>query len=336
MEFTNTEDLIRQYVSFKHQSSGWNACYCEYCGDGKRQKGPRAGFLFQNDVVMFHCFNCGMDGSFSPAREFPWSRGMNKVFDSFGIPKASIMQLIKATQAINGVKSIPQKHTRPLQPISLPKHFYPLSSAAPDNIIANAAKTFLKDVKHINPESYPFYLSTCITDANDPDAAFIKSLRNRLIIPFFKGTQLIYYIARSLDEDSNLKYLNLNKPKSNIIYGYDRLYEDEDNILFVTEGFTDAYHVKGVAVLENSMTQDQIEILEQSPRRKIVIPDRKGDSNRLAEQAVELGWGLSLPKIGRCKDVTEGILEYGKLYILDSIMKNIKEGRAAQTALKFI
>lgn len=331
--YNSIEDIIRSHVTFTGAGQ-WNTCRCLLCGDSKKDAyKARGGWAFEADIAFYSCFNCGYKGSFSPSRAHCWSKGMAKVFEAFGIPKQAIMKLIADTRASLSLPTIPQRVTRLLQPISLPPHFYSLSQAEPDNLVAQRAKAFLQDEKAISPSSYPFYLSTCITSKDDPDAAFIKSLRNRLIIPFFKGEEMVYYIARTLD-DSRLKYINLNKPKGNVVYGFNRLYEDMDSVLFVCEGWSDAHHVKGVAVLENAMSADQIDILEASPRLKVVIPDRKGDSNRLAEQAVELGWGISIPKMGECKDVVEGILQYGKLYVLDSIMSNIKHGRQASIALK--
>ena len=95
MDFNNIEDVVRQYVIFKGSSSnGWNHCYCEYCGDGKREKGPRGNWLFSDDMAFYNCWNCGAKASFDPHREIPFSKDMHGIFKSFGIPLRECYALI--------------------------------------------------------------------------------------------------------------------------------------------------------------------------------------------------------------------------------------------------
>jgi len=91
--------------------------------------------------------------------------------------------------------------------------------------------------------------------------------------------------------------------------------------------------LNGVAVLTNKITNTQIELLNRTERQKVVVPDRRNDSNMLAKKALELGWGLSLPDIKPYKDISEAIEYYGILYVVDSVMKNIKYGKFANLSL---
>lgn len=332
------EDIVRANVSFSHGAArnGWNRVYCAVCGDGSRTKGPRGGWLFQDEMCFYHCFNCGVDGNFDPNRDIAYSKDMSKIFNSFNIPRDQISSIVfKKKVAKTGPAAKPKREKIAIKPIEIPNHFYKLNEADTDDLIAIKAREYLQN-RHIDPSSYPFYLSTGVSHTDDPaDISLAKSLRNRLIIPSMRNNKMVYYIARSLDPNSKLKYLNASVPKTNIIYGFDKLYTNIKIPLFVQEGFFDAYHLDGVAVLQNKMTKDQIDILEKSPRMKVVVPDRHGDSKKLAEQALDLGWGLAIPDIGACKDTNEAIIKYGKLYVIDSIMKNIKTGRAAEMHLKF-
>ena len=148
---------------------------------------------------------------------------------------------------------------------------------------------------------------------------------------------MIYYQARSLDDNAQKKYLNMEIPKTNIIFNMDQLYRNYDRPLYVFEGAFDAIHVDGVAVMENNMTSNQIEILSKSPRKKVIVPDRKGDSKKLAQQAVELGWGIALPEIGSSnKDLCEGILRFGKLHILNSLVTKTYYGKEARLMASFV
>jgi hypothetical protein len=47
-----------------------------------------------------------------------------------------------------------------------------------------------------------------------------------------------------------------------------------------------------------------------------------------------LGWSIALPEISPYKDVSDGIMNYGVLYVINSIMKNIKPAKMANFFLK--
>lgn len=335
-KYDTIEEIVSSTLVFKGESNGWFRTYCEVCGDGSRTKGPRGGWRFDGEMCFYHCFNQGCEGNFDPNREIPYSKDMNKIFLAFGIPKDPINTILFKKKLERGTPLVKQKReSKTANPIAVPDHFYKLCDAEPDDVIAIKAKDYLITERFIDPSEYPFYLSTGISKSTNPkDISLAKSLRNRIIIPSFKREQMVYWIARSLDKNSKLRYLNLDIPKGNIIYGFDRLYAATRAPLFICEGFFDAFHVNGVAVLENSMTKDQIDLIDRSPRTKIVIPDKHGDSKRLAEQALDKGWSISLPDIGSCTDISKGIAKYGKLYVIDSIVKNIQYGRSARLSLK--
>jgi hypothetical protein len=336
------EDVVKGKLVFNRGTSGkgWNLIYCEVCGDGSRTKGPRGGWLFQDEMCFYHCFNCGVDGNFDPNREMPFSKDMRKIFNAFGIEEQEYYTVVNQAKMKNGDQPAakPKYIDNPIVPIDIPKHFYPLSLAAPDDMYANMAKEFLTTKWFISPKAYDFFLSTGISkDPNPKVQAIAKTLRTRLIIPIFKNGKMIYFQARDLTGTHSKKYINPEEnSRSNLIYNFDALYKDLEMPLYICEGFADAFHLDGVAVFENKISRQQIKIIEKTPRQKVVVPDRKGDSYKLAEQALELGWSISLPDIGDCKDITEAIGRYGKLYVLKSIARNIKTGYEAQVALKLV
>ena len=101
-------------------------------------------------------------------------------------------------------------------------------------------------------------------------------------------------------------------------------YTSLDKYLFVVEGFFDALHVDGISVQQNKMSSQQMDMIGSSPRKKVVIPDFNGDSNKLAEQALSKGWGLALPDYHEeCDDVTQAIQQFGKMTALQKIMDGI-------------
>ncbi len=325
------EELIRTYVDFyKERENGWNSTYCEVCGDGSHTKGRRGGWLFSEECVFYHCFNCGVDGNFDPNREFPFSKNMRNIFDSFGIPKkeynliAYISKDVKTTPIYSPVK-IPR--------IDIPDHFYLLSKAKRHNLIAEKAIYYLLR-RNINLRKYKFYLSTGNSKINVGENAKAKSLFGRIIIPFFNKGNLIYYQARALENNSKLRYLDADGSKTSILFNMDELYKITESPLFVTEGVFDAMLVNGCATLENRLSNNQIELLQKSKRRKVIIPDFKSDSQTLVRQALDLGWEVSFPELGDMKDISAASEKYGILYTLVSVMNNIKEGHLAKFNLK--
>jgi hypothetical protein len=328
MAHNNIEDIVRDHVNFKGiSSSGWNSTYCEYCGDGARTKGPRAGWLFEGDMAFFNCFNCGGEASFDPNREVPMSRDMWGVMRSFNIPLSEVMGLVKDDRPKKGIK----KRKLEFNFIDLPDHFYPLKESSGNDEIANLARHHLINKRRINPDKFNFYLSTGITKSGDPkDENIAKAFRNRLIIPAYVNDRLIGYEGMLL-KGQGKKYLSVGK---NLIHGYNNMFGRDAHVpIFVTEGFFDAYHLNGVAVLTNKITSMQIEILNKSNRPKIVVPDRGNTHNMLAEKALELGWGLSLPEISPHKDISEAIEHEGILKVVDSVVKNVKYGKFAHLFL---
>lgn len=332
-KYESFEDLVREHVSFTGlPSNGWHPCYCEVCGDGSRTKGPRGGWLFQDEMAFFNCFNQGCEGSYDPERENPLSNGMYAALEAFGVPikDYKLLQLKLKQESGNTTKKVETRRA-PIVTIPIPSHFYLLSEADADDLIAEKAKDYLAG-RNIDYRKYPFYLSTGKAKKSDlpNEITHAKALKDRIIIPAFRGDNLIYYQARAMDPKAKSKYINPDTPRGNIIIGMDRLYQDVKAPLFVTEGFFDAYHLNGVAVMENKLTAQQVELLSRSPRRKVIVPDRNGDSKRLALDAIANDFGVSIPNWGGETDVDKAVRRYGRLYVAKSIVDNIKFGMAAR------
>lgn len=330
-KYSNIEDIVRDHVNFsgKVSSKGWNSVYCEVCGDGRRTKGPRGGWLFSDDMVFYNCFNCPAEGNFDPHREYPFSKEMYGIFSSFNIPVKYCYDLIPEDK----------KGTREVKPKKVeytfmdpPDFLYPLVEGDPSNSVVQAALNHLEEERLIDPFEFPFYLSNGKTSSNKMDVqTMARTTKNRLIIPAFVNERMIGFEAMALGNQKT-KYITHG---THVVHGHDNLFKgDRSNYLFITEGFFDSYHLKGFATGTNNITKSQIELLEKSPRPKIVVPDRLNSHEALAEKALELGWGLSLPKIKPYKDISEAIKNYGILYVVESVMKNIHYGKNAQICLK--
>jgi hypothetical protein len=222
-----------------------------------------------------------------------------------------------------------EKRATSIEPaiIQLPNFAVPLTDT--DNEWNQFAIEYLRDKRAINWKDYPFYIVNELTE--HPDC---KRWYGRLIIPIYKNNNLIFYQGRDLSDTRPKKYLNPTVDRENILYGFDNLFADHDDPLYVTEGWFDSFMIKGAAVFGNHMTPAQIKWLNQSRRDKVIIPDKFGDGHLLAEQAIELGWSVSYPDIGSCKDVNDAIVKYGMLYTLKTIRENTCTDFAAEARMR--
>lgn len=332
----NIEDVVRSHIAFIYgvSSKGWNTVYCEVCGDGKRTKGPRAGWNFDGDACFYHCFNCGVDANFDPHRDHPLSKNMYNVFEAYGIGSKDYNAVILKDSKV-AKKRVKRKRVY-LPKTNVPDYFKFLSEFDDNDVLATKARSFLSEKYHITQDDYPFFLSTGKTASSDRgDQYRSKYLRNRIIIPAYHNKRMIYWQARIFIGESDKKYVSASVDNSSgVLFGLDNMFTNMDQPLYITEGFFDSWHVNGIAVITNKMSQPKIDLLSRNNRLKVVIPDYNMDGMNLANQAMELGWGISLPKIFPETDICGAIARYGKLFVVKSIVSNTFHENQAPERLK--
>ncbi len=319
------ERLIRSYVPLGNHptSKGWFPVVCQVCMDHGR-KGQRAAFNFSSGLG-YHCYNCGFVVGFNE-RSSEISDDMVKLLDCYHIPRSEWEHLyIELLSKQNKYQSSPEyKQLKSIEPtvLSLPDHFVPLADYDPEDMWRIIAEDHLIEERGIDPLEYPFYLSGH------------KDWLGRLIIPIYnRKNELIYYQGRSLI-DHPRKYLSPPEGKSKVLYGFNQIYTHSISPLLIVEGFFDAFVIGGCALLGNDISDEQIEHISRSQRKKVLIPDRIGNGQLSAHKAIELGWGICTPSIGDCKDISAAVKKYGKMYVMNTIMENIAEGFMAEINVK--
>ena len=103
------------------------------------------------------------------------------------------------------------------------------------------------------------------------------------------------------------------------MYGLD---EQNFNKVFciVVEGPVDAIHIDGCAIGGSEINDQQAMLINKLGKDIIVVPDRDKAGSKLVEQAIENGWGVSLPSWDiDINDVGDAVDKYGRLYTLYSI-----------------
>jgi hypothetical protein len=206
----------------------------------------------------------------------------------------------------------------------LPAFFDPVVDHGDD--LNEYAKEYLS-TRCVDWMSQPFYVGRL---TKHPDS---ERWVGRLIIPVYKDKRLVFYQGRDLSGVRIRKYLSPNVEKTNVLAGYENIFQRTDEPLYITEGWFDSYHLNGVAVFGNIITPEQIAWINQSHRPKVVIPDKFGDGQLMAAQAIELGWSVSYPDTGSCKDVNDAVVKYGAIYTLSTIREQICSGFEAEARM---
>ncbi len=323
------EDIIRQYVHLEYTTNqqGWLPVLCKVCNDHGK-KGPRAAFKLDGDTMGYNCFNCKHTALVDPSKHKVFTNDALTVFKAFGIPDDIINKKQFELFSHLKIKKTNLKDAVDIEPkvIEIPDTFYYLKDSKKNDKWAEVARYYLKEERKIDPDSYPFMLSYKTDDIK------LKKWFKRIIIPAFKNDNIIYYSGRSF-ADAKKKYENASIPSNKVLYGFDKLFVNNTSPLFITEGFFDSYWVNGVAILGNEISEAQKIWFNKSSRLKVYIPDKLGDGNIAAKQALEFGWSISTPDIPGCKDIDSAIKKYGKLYVLKTINDNIHSGFAARARL---
>lgn len=319
MDSVSLEQVIRQYIQLDPPNAkGWFPVLCKVCNDHGK-KGKRAAFLFSGTACSYHCFNCGHTAGYDSVKHEKIPKKMIQVLESFQIPDDQVNHVLfnsLASRIANGGIASEQKIKLDIEPttIPLPKHFYPLANASPNDKWAEIAKYYLDEERGIDYTKYPFML------AHKTGNSFLDRWFQRVIIPIYKDNKLIFYIGRDLTAKHAQKYLSPDFSKENVIYGFDRLFEKSDTPLYIVEGWFDAFMIDGVAILGNEISEAHTIWLNKSHREKIYIPDKRGNGRMAAEQALKNNWSVSTPDIGTdAKDINDAVKKYGRLYVMKSI-----------------
>ena len=179
-------------------------------------------------------------------------------------------------------------------------------------------KDFAKSVDYIaqrNPNLFnlhPLYWS--------PETNY--NINNRIIVPFFSDTKKIEgYTARANTGDYKVRYITDVLPR--YIFNYDKLLIKNRKFVVVTEGIFDAISISGCAIMKQQMSDFQIKILQECDKQIIIVPDRDKDGELMVNQAMNLGFSVSMPNWGdNIKDVADAVANYGQIATLNAILKN--------------
>ena len=179
----------------------------------------------------------------------------------------------------------------------------------------------IADIKDFDKHSLSVleYMAARNLNIDDTDYYWSPQLgyRERLIIPFRYEGRIVGYTARTVGENKP-KYLTDSQP--GFVYGLDEQREKKTFTL-VCEGPIDALHIEGCALTGSDIGDAQALLLNRLGKDIYVIPDRDKAGSKLVEQAIDRGWGVSLPDWDAdINDIGECVTRHGRLYTLYNIV----------------
>ena len=307
-------DTVNLHLPNKRKStpSGWikfNAVCCQHNGQSADTR-ARGGLISNPDGgVSYHCFNCGFKASWQPGRNL--SKGLRRLMQWLNVADDLInrvaLEVMRENEgfAVNTkLVSVPVFNTIPL-PDDAIRIDNCEAEGYSENPHLHRVLEYMQS-RNLYLEDYEFWWS--------PSMGY----RDRLIVPFRYEGNIVGWTARTIQADKKPKYLSEQQP--GYVFNLDAQGTDR-TFCILTEGPIDAIHIGGIALLGSEIKDQQALLINRLNRDVIVLPDRDDAGQKLVEQAINYGWGVSMPewKPG-IKDVNDAVLEYGKLYTLYSIV----------------
>lgn len=311
-------DTLLSYLPAKRKQtpSGWISFNAPCCDD-KRQRG---GFIINGgDGMSYHCFNCGFKCSWQPGRTISkklkkFCRDLNISDDV--ISKLSLEALRSSEDPERKIQSIIPKFDDRVLPLDA----VPIDSAINDEPINPKLLAVLQYLarRKLYLEDYPFYWT--------PRTGF----NNRVIIPFYFEKRVVGYTARAIG-DVNPRYISEQQP--GYVFNLDAQHDDRQFVIAL-EGPVDAISINATALMGSEIKDSQNWLLKQLGKEIILVPDRDHEGPKMVEQAVELGWSVSMPDWpDGIKDVNDAVCKLGRLSTLWLILA-AKESYALKIQLR--
>ena len=301
-------ETVLTYLPPKRKTtpSGWlsfNAPCCHHNGTSSDTR-LRGGLITNPDGVSYHCFNCGYKASWQQGRNLSvkmrkllqWLNAPDDVINKLAL---TIMQENEGVQVTQQLVEVPQFNTVPL----------------PNDAIK------VSDITDFDKHSSAIieYMASRRLQVEDTDYYWSPSLgyRDRLIIPFYYENRIVGWTARTVTSGKKPKYLSEQQP--GYVFNLDEQ-RPQKVFAIVCEGPIDALYIDGVALLGSEVKDQQALLINRLNKDVIVVPDRDSAGSKLVEQAIDLGWGVSMPPWeDDITDIGEAVQRYGRIFTLHSI-----------------
>ena len=300
----------------KHTSSGWisfNAVCCTHRGDNqdRRQRGgmkPAADGSWS-----YHCFNCGYTASFVLGRTL--SHKAKNLLEWLGVDEQTINQINLDSLKHRSIHGMIESNREVVRAVEfeerdLPEGLELLDDTNPEH---QQFVDYLQERK-VDYRAYPYMVS--------PAAEGRAS--KRIVIPFTHNNMIVGNTSRYIDNRTP-KYIS--DLQHGYVFGTD-LQQPNWQHAIVVEGIFDALAINGLAVMHNDINPQQIQLIKSLGRSVTVVPDQDEAGLKLIDQALELGWAVSIPDWAPgVKDINDAVVRYGRLTTLVSVLSSRETSR---------
>ena len=214
----------------------------------------------------------------------------------------TVMQENEGVQVTQQLVEIPKFNTVPM----------------PDDVVK------VSDITRFDKHSLAIleYMALRRLQVDDTEYYWSPSLgyRDRLIVPFYYEKRIVGWTARTVQAGKQPKYLSEQQP--GYVFNLDTQ-RSQKIFVIVCEGPVDALYIDGVALLGSEAKDQQALLINRLNKDVIVVPDRDHAGSKLVEQAIDLGWGVSMPNWETdITDIGEAVQRYGRIFTLHSIASN--------------
>ena len=293
----------------KLSNSGWhsfNAVCCHNRGHKSDRRG-RGGIKFDGDNWSYHCFNCGFKCGFTLGRTLTKNTKTLLSYCNVDIDDINRYSL-ESLQYKDLIDFSVVKHKKKkikFQEKQLPDECVLIDETNKNHEIYI---DYLKK-RHIKISDYPFMCTPNMQGR----------YKNRIIIPCTYENKIVGHTSRFLDNRFP-KYIN--EYQEGYMFGYD-LQKQEYSVCIAVEGIFDALSINGCALLHNTISDTQADMLKNLYRKVIIVPDQDSTGLNICDRALELGFYVSLPDWEKdIKDVNDSVIKYGKVPTILSILQS--------------
>lgn len=284
--------------------SGWysfNAPCCHHRGHSI-DKRSRGGVICSNDGWSYHCFNCNFKAGFKLGQTL--TANTKLLLSWCGLDQERINQLsfesFSARSAISARKQLSEQFIPTFATKKLSDSVVPLDTR---NSAHHEYVEYIRG-RGLSPSDYEYMID-------------LDSPRKAIVIPCFYNGRIVGTTRRFLD-DRKPKYLS--DMQAGYVFNVDKQKASWSHLILV-EGHFDAISIDACAYMSSAITNKQASLLSTIQKTKIVVPDRDASGMKICDQALQLGYKVSIPDWhSTVKDVNDAVQRYGKLATLISIL----------------
>lgn len=320
------DEFVSLVTSRKHgRSRGFIKINCPACGDTRLRGGL---LLTDSGGFRYSCFNGGCP--YTQPTGWEPGNGLNgrvrQLFETLG---GDIRRI--PPQDRRRINNLPGSTPKPREPNrDVATKFPDVSMPAGSMLLEEAVE------KHEEAQDVLAYLNSRSPLYLEVDYPFMWSPKypQHLLIPFLHyGQRVVGYMGRKITNVTGGARF-IQRSASDFMFNQYLLSTQHDQLAFVMESPLDAILFNGIATRDNRLSTRQINLLNQSGRTPVLVPDQnQEDAEPFMKAAEDNGWFIAMPRWDM-KDPGEAITKKGLLWtveaITSSMTKDYKKARQLQ------